>query len=559
MGQLYPLPYGAMSPAWLPTYEATVLQVVGYAEIWSPLDPNGLIPQTLLLGGILYVSGSVTIDRNNIIRRTATNITLLLDGAGLLLPIAGTTDGYYSPEGNELRLYKGCVEPGTGTPAVAASVSWAAAESFPFVVTPGFNDGFEFVTGGPTEIFTVAGGSYADWAALVAAFNAATGSVSGEPFSTYCLVTYDGTNVIVTEQVAGSFANGYYLTNGAGGRIFLEYMEAPDPSTLAGGSDAIAPTPTTEYAQLGVFLIEEVDVKDDGGGVTMVGTMNDRGEWISRRKFALPYTTNGISVVGDIINNILFYGAGISYASALTETGSAWSLGSSPCPYVPPVATYNIGDDPWQAACDMAAAAGLQLYFDYQGDLVLEYIPDPNSISPCVAYLEGTSTAPVTLARAVSNKAVPNVICVMSQGSSVTAPVQVWWWDSNPSSPTYYAAAPGGGWLPTNPQYTLPIRDVAATYPELIQQFDSTLIGPTFQADQAQAVAIAIGLTAIGSLESATFTIRDQPAHDVDDVITFQRVIAGRPDDTDYIVDQVQVDLTPTTAEQLTTRLIYAT
>ena len=419
-----------MSGAWLPAYEANVLQVAGYAEIWSPLDPSGATSQTLLLGDILYVAGSVTIDRNNVVRRTATNVTLLLDNAGLLLPVANTTSGYYSPYGNELRLFKGCIEPG----------------------------------------------------------------------------------------------------------------------------------PTTEYAELGHFLIQEVDVMNDGNGVTLVGTINDYGEWFSRRKYSHPFSTNGTEVVGNVILDLLFLVTSAS-DSAFSFAGAAWpagfpGFGTTPCPYVPSVLTYNVGDDPWQSACNVAAAAGLELYFDYAGNLTLDYVPDPNSISPCVSYLEGTSTAPVTLTRAISNASVANVICVISQGSSVTAPVQVWWWDSNASSPTYFAPGPIGGFLPSNPQYTLPLG--VGTYPFLVQTFDSSLIGPTFQAEQAQAVAIAIGLTSIGSLEAGTFTIRDQPAHDVDDVITFQRVIAGIPSSTNYVVDQVQVDLTPTTAEQLTTRLVYA-
>lgn len=413
-----------MSSAWLPTYEENVLQVAGYAEIWTPFD-NVTGTGTLLLGDILYVSGSVTIDRNNVFRRTASKVTLLLDNAGLLLPVANAGSGYFSPYGNELRLYKGCIEPG----------------------------------------------------------------------------------------------------------------------------------PTTEYAQLGVYLIGEVVVNDDGTGVTLVGTVSDRGQWISRRGFAGPGSVSGAvyGVVGDCIVSILG-GADIGDA-AFTYAGSAWSGGSSPCPYIPGNITFTVGDDPWQICCDLAATAGLELYFDYEGNLVLDYVPDPNSITPCVSYLEGTSTAPVSIARDLSNVSVPNCICVMSQGSSTTAPVMVWWWDSNSSSETYYAPGPAGGFDPSTPQYTLPGQ--VGTYPRMIQEFNSSVIGPTFQAEQAQAVAIAIGLTSIGSLEAATFTIRDQPAHDVDDVITFQRVIAGIPSSTNYIVDQVQVDLTPTTAEQLTTRLVY--
>ena len=193
----------------------------------------------------------------------------------------------------------------------------------------------------------------------------------------------------------------------------------------------------------------------------------------------------------------------------------------------------------------------MQLYFSYDGTLVLEPIPDPSTITPCAVYLEGTSTAPTTLKRTISNANVPNCICIVSQGSKVTEQVQAWWWDSNLLSPTYYAAPPSGGFTPTTPQTSLPIQSILASYPRLIQKFQTTIIGPNTvanpnaQAIQSQAVAIAIGLTSIGSLEKDNFTIRDQPAHDVDDVVTMGRVIAGIPTNTNVVMDTLTIDMGP--------------
>ena len=424
-GQLYPLPYGSFSADYLPAYEASVIQPLVYAEIWSGIAAgNPATDNVLLLGPIEVTAGSVTIDRSNVIRRTASNVTMLLDAAGELLPIAGVaaTDstGLFSPEGHELRLYKGIAD------------------------------------------------------------------ASGD-----------------------------------------------------------------EYAALGVFLIEEVDVVNDTTGVTLVGTLKDRGQWVSRNLFTQPYATDGTTEVGAAILNLIL-AALYSYTFLPFPVSSSYAVST----YIPSVSTYKIGDDPWQSAQDLAASAGYELYFDYDGVLCLDPVPDPNSISACVAYLEGTSIAPLTLNRAINNASVPNIICVVSSGSSVTAPIAVFWWDDNSSSPTYYAPTPSGGF--TTPQYVLPPIDSAATYPPLVQNYDSSLIGPTFQADQAQAVALAIGLTSIGSLEQSTFTIRDQPAHDIDDVITVQRVIAGIPASTNYIVDQVVIDVTPLNAEQWTGRLVYA-
>ena len=425
MGQLSPT--NIMPSGWLTDYEAPVIEIVSYAEIWSGLAIPfvGIWPTNiLLLGSIAVVSGSVTIDRNSAIRRSCSNLTLVLDSAavGKLLPNVNSLPGpgeYFTPvAGLEIRLYKG----------------------------------------------------------------------------------------------------------------------------LKGVGEAI----------LGVFLIEQVVVTDDGNGVTMVGTLKDRGQTMARQGFQAPYSTDGTSTADTVIEKILKFCFDVSTLPfTLHFTGSV---------YIPSISTYAIGDDPWQACQDQAAVAGMQLYFRYDGSLVLEPVPDPSTITPCVTYTEGTSTAPTTLARTISNANVPNCICIVSQGSKVTEQVQAWWWDSVSTSATYYHDPPAGGFVPTNPQLTLPAQNPLAQYPRFIQKFQTTIIGPNTianpnaQKEQSQAVAIAIGLTAIGSLEKDTFTIRDQPAHDVDDVVTIGRVIAGIPTNTNFVLDTVTIDLGPQNELQFAAR-----
>ena len=751
-GQLYPLPYGAFSSDYLTAYEAVVIEPVTYAEIWSGVTSAFPADNVLLLGNIEVTQGSVTIDRSNVIRRTASNVTMLLDAAGELLPIAGdaATDstGLFSPEGHELKLFKGIVE--SDVPGRAPYLIAPSAPTLPYTVTTGMNDTFIYtpITTGIPDTFTVAAGTYSTLAALATAINDALDG-SSVAFSTYVTVSDNGTNLVFTSTTTGTTHNGDTLTQpdagypftssandgGTGdpvvvtapagivdGDLLLAFVynsgasntvvtppsgwtlvdttnDSPadddimwlytkvassEPSTYtwsfdqefsvvgildygpgtidtdvtnfdntadvltsaftaaaagekvvvgagnylgdslttpaglterisdaeledqslfvydevnattsvpsftgtwityganpwiaitvaivvgsgmspflsdigvgASGEleDGVDPDSGSEVAALGVFFIEEVDVVNDTNGVTLVGTLKDRGQWLARNLFTTPFVTDGTDEVGAAIIDILANACPHNYvpfpAMAGFETFST---------YVPAVATFKIGDDPWQAAQDMAANAGLELYFDYDGVLTLANTPDPNSVDSCVTYAEGTTTAPTTISRALNNESVPNIVCVVSEGSSVAAPIAVYWWDDNPSSPTFYADTPSGGF--TTPQYVLPLVDSTAHYPPCVQQFDSTLIGPTFQADQAQAIALAIGLTSIGSLEKSTFTIRDQPAHDIDDVVTIQRVIAGIPEDTLYILDQVVIDLTPLKETQFTGRLVYAT
>ena len=184
--------------------------------------------------------------------------------------------------------------------------------------------------------------------------------------------------------------------------------------------------------------------------------------------------------------------------------------------------------------------------------LVFCPIPDPAAGVSCITYTEGTSSAPTVIKRIVSNADIPNVICVTSQGSGVATPVQVFWWESDPSSPAYYAAAPSGDFA--SPVLSLVSPDPASIYPSNMKVISTTVIGPTNQAQQAQDMANAAGALAVGSLENTSLTIRFNAAQDVDDIVTVGRVVAGVPTSTNYVVDHAQIDLGVTTGDQVTAR-----
>lgn len=425
----YTAPYGQMylpmSDAWIPALGSTVLQVECYAEIWSGI-PEAASPgeNTLLLGDIEVVDGAVTIDRNNVIRRSATNVTLLPDAAGELLPIVNSiptsSSSLYAPYGAELRIYKGIVEADGGT----------------------------------------------------------------------------------------------------------------------------------EYAMLGIFMIEGVQVERGPKGITLVGTLKDRGQWLARHTFAAPFATDGTSTVDVAITDLLLAALGdtfFPFPVNLSSTGTT---------FIPAVCTYSIGDDPFQSACDLAATAGLELYFDYGGTLQLVAIPDPTVPPGVIGYEVNTPTSPSTIKRVIDNSTVPNVICVQSQGSGVTSPMQVFWWDSNPDSPSYYANAPSGGFSP-GPVTVLPPPDSASFYPTYLQVISTSDIGLAHQGTQAQAMANAAGYLAIGSLENCTITLRDNPAEDVDDIITLYDPLSGIVEGSDavnYVVDQCTIQLNATKFMSVTAR-----
>jgi hypothetical protein len=296
---------------------------------------------------------------------------------------------------------------------------------------------------------------------------------------------------------------------------------------------------SAEVASLGRFLLEETDVNSDQTGVTLVGTLQDRGYTISRAKFTSPYTTDGVSTLDVVIKAILTTGINNQVA------GIANLCNFTPSTFVPAIQTFNIGDDPWQGVQTLAASGGMEIFPDKNGVLVLQNIVDPITVTPCAVYLEGSWAAPTAIKRTIANTNVPNVIVGISSGSGITTPLQTYWWDNTPTSITYYASGVPGT--------TLPVRSGASVYPTLVQTFNTSAATTLAQLQQ---MVNSLGLSYIGTLEGAVITIRDNPAHDVNDVVTLQRVVGGIPFPTNYIVDQVSVDLGTNNPLQLTTRQV---
>ena len=120
--------------------------------------------------------------------------------------------------------------------AVSAFVLADAAPSSPLIVVTGVNDEFVFtgsLGAGTPETFTVAAGNYGTLNACIAAMAAATGSVSGEAFSTKVTPSNGGGGKILLTMV-GNGGNGNTVTLGshdvAAGLGFTA-----NPDTFAGG------------------------------------------------------------------------------------------------------------------------------------------------------------------------------------------------------------------------------------------------------------------------------------------------------------------------------------
>jgi hypothetical protein len=281
---------------------------------------------------------------------------------------------------------------------------------------------------------------------------------------------------------------------------------------------------SSEYASLGSFLLQEVDVNEDTSGVTFDGTLQDRGYTVSRARFTQSYQTSGTNTTDiEIYNIINAQVAGLSYAFTPAITAGGVSI-------IPTVQTYNAGDDAWAACLQLASDAGMELFFDYNGVCTLQFIQNPLNTASVASYLSGGFAAPVVIKRKLSNLNVPNVIIGQSSGSGVTTPLQTYWWDNNVGSATFYAAGTPGPTLPAK----------TGTYPTLVATL--TTNAATTLAQLQNAVNNA-GLSVIGTIEGGNISIRDNAAQDVNDVVTLFSVNAGITSATNYIFDQCVIDM----------------
>lgn len=323
---------------------------------------------------------------------------------------------------------------------------------------------------------------------------------------------------------------------------------------------------TMTYIPLGIFEISGVKVTNNKTGVTMNGTLQDRSSWISRRKFTFPFQIAFGTLAEIAIGEILIAAMGNSFLYTpyvYNYISTFWSVNTL---------SYKIGGDPWTACQDIAAAAGCQLYFDYAGELQLCKIPNGTGYlgevafpSPCASYLEGDIISAHAIDRVLDNEQIPNVVCVQSQGSNVAIPYQSFWWQSNNGLPLYYAPAPSGGFLVQQP-ILAPLAP-GSQYPTCVDVISTSIINDPTGANAAY-MALCAGELASATIEITTFNLRDQPAHDVDDVITAQRIPAGvvapifappYTDSVNYCVDSVVIDLSPKNDLQLIGHPIGAT
>ncbi len=283
----------------------------------------------------------------------------------------------------------------------------------------------------------------------------------------------------------------------------------------------------TQWVPLGFMGIATSDVDDTVENTVVTVNTYDRSYMIDRRKFKQPYnfpaaSGNFVDEIVTLLNQVWGETAGIA----------PLQYNITPTDATVPTASYNQGSSPWQAATDMAAAIGYELFFDINGIVTGRPIPNPYTTAPCWSFIEdqtvitsnpasgGSETllgspysTPPEVQVQMTSEGIYNDIIIQGTGSANTpaytgpngtavgAPILGEAMDNNPSSPTYVL-----GGLGDIPNFV-----------------SSSLIN----SSNAQEMANNQLQASLSQAWTVTMQIAPNPIFDIDDVVAITRARVG--------------------------------
>lgn len=269
---------------------------------------------------------------------------------------------------------------------------------------------------------------------------------------------------------------------------------------------------TTELVPLGVFLITDIEITQEGQiNVTTV----DRSARISNARLTDTYPLPA-GTLTDALDGFLrdrWGAADLESSVEATITGRSIEAGPD--------------SDPWATAQSIADSFACDLAFDANGIAVLRYTPTPENSSVVATYIEGEDAVMLTASRAISAEGTYNGVIVTNSDAGDTPTIRAEAWDENPASATYRYGSFG-----QRPKW-----------------YASTDLAT--QAD-AQTTATNMLSRAVGLSERVAFSIVPDPSLEVFDVVTVQNSVTGIS--ADYVIESLTVPLIASESMTVTAR-----
>lgn len=281
----------------------------------------------------------------------------------------------------------------------------------------------------------------------------------------------------------------------------------------------VYPDGTEEVIPQGVYFVTDIAMDDSGPSVHISVTLKDRAVKV----ISVPFTADtGIAAGTTVVNAIeqVLQGAVPTYVKRnFTGQGHSFTV---------PAMFIEAGEDRWAMAQDIASDHGMELFFDANGELVLQNVPDYDTLDPVWNFEEGKDCTTLYVNRRLTEEGVANWIIVIGTNSDNANVVRGDAQDLNPASSTY----------------------IYGPYGMVIEKHDSSTV-----ADNSAATAAANGILQkkIGLGELIRFQAIVHPAmNELGDVITLNRDVikaSGRG-----VIDKLSIPMTVDRAMDISLR-----
>jgi hypothetical protein len=182
-----------------------------------------------------------------------------------------------------------------------------------------------------------------------------------------------------------------------------------------------------EEVPLGVFVMTEVNLTDQGQGSTMEIVGVDRSIRVQKALWVDPYQIASGANLATAIDLVL--------SDRWSDVETDFQSTSQTVPGT--VLGLQRAGDPWGDSLKLAQAGGFDLFFDNEGVAVLTPIPDPSDQTPVEVYVEGDEAMVLGVNRRLSTDQTFNGVVVTGEGTNVRPPVRAVVFDEDPASPTY--------------------------------------------------------------------------------------------------------------------------
>lgn len=193
-----------------------------------------------------------------------------------------------------------------------------------------------------------------------------------------------------------------------------------------------------EWVTVGVFGIQEAETNDNGT-LTLGLQCSDRSQKVIDARVPKPYKIANGTNTGTAIESLIEAGVPNLPMSFVTTDATT------------PAVVIEDQADRWNEAQLLASADGLDLYFDADGILRLNTIPDPADPDAPVAYTFSEDGILSSVRVKVSSEKTYSHAIFVSEPKNGGVPYRADVWDTDPQSPTYYLGPFGDKpvWLST--------------------------------------------------------------------------------------------------------------